>query len=262
MPQGIRRPLLPGVLLALAACARETPVTEVAGECGDFFQSQVCTWARMQGDSVLAVGATVPVAGIENAPADHQMTWPPAASATLALPAAAQAGSGLTHVTLYWEPMGHPPGPYLTPHFDFHFYTVSQADRTAMDCKDLSKPAALPDGYALPDVVLPPELVSMVGTDTLIGLCVPGMGMHSLPASELTSTEIFQGTIVVGYYGGKPIFVEPMIAKAKMLEAKSFELPIPTVPGMAGNYPRGFRAEFDSTARSYRFTFSAFAPGS
>jgi hypothetical protein len=215
----------------------------------------------MQGDSVIDVGAMVPVASIEGAPADHPMAWPPAPSATLALPAAAQAATGLTHLTVFWEAMGHPPGPYLTPHFDFHFYTIASDQRMAMDCSDLSKPAELPAGYALPDVALPPPMASMIGTNTLVGLCVPGMGMHSLLSSELESSDLFRGTMVVGYYQGRPIFVEPMLTKAMLLEQKSFDLAIPNIPGLTGNRPRSFRADYDSTQRAYRFVFSDFATG-
>ncbi|HSE44849.1 MAG TPA: hypothetical protein VLA89_05930, partial [Gemmatimonadales bacterium] len=163
--------------------------------------------------------------------------------------------------TVFWESMGHPPGPYLTPHFDFHFYTIGQDQRMAMDCTDLSKPAELAAGYTLPDVTLPPPMAAMIGTTTLMGLCVPGMGMHSLLTSELEGTGLFRGTMVIGYYQGKPIFIEPMISKEMLLEQKGFELPIPAIPGLTGNRPRSFRAEYDTAQKAYRFVFSDFAAG-
>ena len=249
-------------LFALAACAeREVPIVETQGECGDMYSARICTWARMQGDSVIDNGAMVPVASIESAPKDAAMAWPPAPEIALALPAAAQSATGLTHLTVFWESMGHPPGPYLTPHFDFHFYTVPQEQRLAMDCADLSKPAELAAGYSLPDVTLPPPMADMIGLKTLTGLCVPGMGMHSLLTSELESTNIFRGTMVIGYYQGKPIFIEPMISKEMLLERRAFDLPIPAIPGLSGNRPRSFRAEFDTAQKAYRFVFSDFTPG-
>ena len=48
-------------------------------------------------------------------------------------------------------------------------------------------------GYALPDLTIS-------GLGELVGACVPGMGMHSMPAAD----------------GGDVIFVEPMIARAKV----------------------------------------------
>ena len=128
-----------------------------------------------------------------------------------------------------------------------------------MDCADLSKPAALASGYSLPDVTLPPPMAAMIGTPMLVGLCVPQMGMHSLPTTELEGTGPFRGTIVIGYYKGKTIFVEPMISQAMLMEKAPFTLAIPSLPGMEGNYPHSFRAEFDAAKNAYRFVFSDFS---
>ena len=250
------------LVAAIGACSKkDVLIVEVSGECADVHGAQVCTWARMQGDSVVDMGAMVPIASIENAPKDAAMVWPPVPAAVLAVPATAQQQTGMTHLTMYWENMGHPPGAYLTPHFDFHFYTVSPADRAAMDCADLSKPAVLPAGYDLPDVTLPPPMAAMAGTPTLIGLCVPHMGMHSLLAKELADSNLFRGTMVVGYYKGMPIHIEPMLSQAMLLEKTPFTLPVPEIPGMTGNYARAFRAEWVSEQNAYRFVFSGFAPG-
>lgn len=247
------------MLAALAACApKEVPVVEVAGECGEAFTARICTWAQMKGDSVLAVGADVPVAFVENAPEHADMTWPPTLAADIKMPEAARSQSGLDHLTVLWESMGHPPGAFLTPHFDFHFYTISQAERKAIDCADLSKPAELPAGYALPDAPLPPDMAKMTGRDTLIGLCVPQMGMHSLLASELESTTLMRGSMVLGYIKAKPIFIEPMISRAMLLEKGPFDLPVPELSGLSGPYPRTFKATFDAAKQAYRFTYSGF----
>jgi hypothetical protein len=240
------------------ACAKQpAPVVEASGGCADANSAKVCTWSKSQGDSLIEVGATVPLASIENAPASTPMVWPPAAIATLDVPAAAQKSSGFSHFTMYWESTGHPPGPYLTPHFDFHFYTVANADRLAIDCKDEARPAAIPDAYALPDIPLPPMMSKMTGVPTLVGVCVPQMGMHSLLRAEMESKDLFRGTMVIGYYHAKPIFIEPMITKAMLMERKSFDLPIPSIPGI-GTHPSKFHAAFDNAKQEYRFTFSGF----
>jgi hypothetical protein len=62
--------LLVGIV---GACSTEAPITEVKGSCADVYNSQVCTWARTQGDNLLEVGAAVPIAIIENSPADVPM---------------------------------------------------------------------------------------------------------------------------------------------------------------------------------------------
>jgi hypothetical protein len=244
-----------------AGCAKEVPIVELKGECGTVFAGQICTWVRMKGDSLIDARATVPLTSIENAPKDAQMAWPPVAEAKLKLPEPSVAKAGLTQLTMYWEAGGHPPAPFMTPHFDFHFYTVPAGDEMKIDCKDLSKPSALPAAYALPDVALPPDMAKMLGVKALIGLCVPQMGMHSLPTADLERKDVFSGDMVVGYWQGNPIYLEPMLTRAMLLEKKSFDLPIPAVPGLKGNYPRAFHAEYDATSQSYRFIFSGFAAG-
>ena len=246
----------------LCSCGpKEVPVVEVAGDCVDAYQSRVCTWARMKGDSVVDVGADIPVSFIENAPEHTDMVWPPVLLADLKLPAAVLAQSGLSHLTVLWESMGHPPGPFLTPHFDFHFYTMGQAERDAIDCGDLSKPAALAANYVLPDIGLPPPMAALTKADTLVGLCVPKMGMHSLQGSLMEGTDPFRGTMVLGYWKTGLIFIEPMVSKAMLMEKKNFDLPIPTIPGRAEAYPRAFRADYNAEKSAYRFVFSGFKAG-
>lgn len=223
----------------------------VSPTCADVFGASVCTWAVMEGDHVLEVGATIPMTTIENAPAEAEMAWPPAMEADIPLPPEA-AATGLQHLTIFWEPHGHPPGPYLVPHFDFHFYNISSQETMAIDCADESKPTTLPAGYVLPDVEIPE-----VGT--LIGLCVPTMGMHSLPEAEIESDSPFTGTMIAGYYGGAPIFVEPMITREKLMHRESFELEMPAVSAPEGvHYPTRVRFDYDATDDAYRIVFSGF----
>lgn len=246
------RSLFVGALvIAGVACAR---AETVVGECRPVFGSDVCAWSETKGSELLSYGATVPIGAIENAPADAEMAWPPVPDASIPLPASVSAATGLKTMTIVWEPHGHPPGPYLTPHFDFHFYNLSIAEIEAIDCADVTKPSALPTGYALPDIDIP-------GLGVLVGLCVPKMGMHALLASALEGTEIFEKAMVVGYDKTKPIFVEPMLSRAFLLQRRSFTLDMPAVPDAPENvrYPTSFRADYDSTAASYRFVFSGSA---
>lgn len=257
------RPIhLGACLVVLSACATEAKSVDVAGECGEAFTGQICTFAQTHADSLVEVGATVALAAIAEAPVEHPMAWPPVPEAALSLPVAWNAASGLQEATFYWEAGGHPPAPFMTPHFDFHFNLISDAERMAIDCSDRAKPAALPAGYGMEDLALPPEMAAMTGMDTLFGTCVPQMGMHALPLSDLSATVPFRGTMVIGFYSGKPIFIEPMITKTMLLEKKSFDLAIPEIPGATGPYPRTFRATWNEAGQNYRFAFSGFAPGS
>src|SRR5262245_20845339 len=57
---------------------------------------------------------------------------PYGAMLTLPLPAEA-AATGLKHVMVQWNPMGHEPDHvYTHPHFDFHFYSIAANDVMAI----------------------------------------------------------------------------------------------------------------------------------
>jgi hypothetical protein len=251
---------VPVFAIALCSCAADIPVVEAKGECGTAFGGELCSWARVQGDNIVEVGTTISLATFENAPADDHMDMskPPVPSAVLNLADNVQKASGLKQFTFFWEAMGHPPAAFETPHFDFHFYMIPEAERMAIDCRDTTKPTDLPAGYVLPDEKLPPEIAKVVGVEVLIGVCIPTMGMHSLPAADFDAKTPFRGDMVVGYWKGKPIFIEPMISKAMLMEKKSFELTIPTIPGLTGPHPTVFRADYDERAQAYKFVFSGF----
>jgi len=219
------------------------------GECQMVHGSKVCVWAETDDDTLTTFGVTIPIQAIENAPADPPMAWPPVPVATIPFPDVARTGSGFDNLTLYWEPHGHPPAAFSTPHFDFHFNAISAAAVGAIDCSDQTKPATLSSRYVMPDVPGP--------MGTLVGLCVPGMGMHSMPGSELDNTS-FAKTMVFGYYHARPIFLEPMVSREQLLKRQSFTLYVPSVPGqpITVRPPTEFRAIYDRGTQSYRFTFS------
>ena len=66
--------------------------------------------------------------------------------------------------------------------------------------------------------------------------------------------------MIVGYYGGDVIFVEPMVARAKLLAAESFTLTVPSVRSVGANvtWPTHFEATYDESTQTYRFTYSGF----
>lgn len=244
--------------LSVGVRARDTALTQVKGACADVFKGQVCTTSTMKGTTLVEVGAVIPLASIENAPADVPMVWPPVPTASIELPDVIRQQAGLRQFTVDWNAGGHPPAAFMTPHFDFHFYLIPRAEIAAIDCKSENKPAALPSGYTLPDIPLPPEMAGMMGVSRLVGLCVPQMGMHAILTTEVARTDAFGGTMVIGYYKGAPIFIEPMISKTMLMKKASFDLPVPSVPGLTGPRPTKFHAEYDAAQQAYRFTLSGF----
>jgi hypothetical protein len=239
-------------LVAVPATLVDTPPTTYES-CAAALGSQVCTWVVLDGDAVTELGATIPMALIEAAPADAEMVWPPQALVTIPLPAEARAALGIDHMTVNWEAHGHPPRSFMAQHFDFHFYSISQDEVRSIDCSDETKPATLPSGYALPDIDVP-------GMGTLVGLCVPNMGMHAMPDSDMAATDDFDASMMVGYYGGLPVFFEPMVSRALLLQKADFDLPMPGVQGLPASvhYPNRFRADFDAASDAYRLVFSDF----
>lgn len=241
------------LIVGLTACGGGEQTVE--GDCQNVFEGDICTWGTMAGDAVLEFGATVPVSFVENAPMDAEMVFPPPFVAIVALPPEIQAATGFNHLGVNWELYGHPPQTWITPHFDFHFYTVAPESVQAITCANPSRPAELPDEYVMPDLEIPEMGM------TLIAACVPSMGMHSALASELDDPNVFESSMLVGYNEAELIFLEPMITKAKLMQEQSFPMAIPAVPNAGADvkWPTSFQAVYDEASRSYRFVFSGFS---
>ena len=141
------------------------------------------------------------------------------------------------HVGLDWNPHGHEPEPiYGLPHFDFHFYMMSEAERLAIPpynvdslrFKNFPAPAYLPPTYFNP------------------GGGVPQMGVHWI---DVTSPELsgatFTQTFIYGSYDGKVTFYEPMITEAFLLANPNFEraIPQPAKVQETGYYPTIMRIQ-------------------
>ena len=181
------------------------------------------------------------------------MVWPPETLANVPLPAEARVDLGIDHLGINWEAHGHPPGPFMAPHFDFHFYNLTPEDVRSIDCADERKPSKVPSGHSLPDIDIP-------GMGVLVGLCVPNMGMHAMTDALIEGSESFDASLVLGYYGGEPAFFEPMISRERLLERTDFELSVPTIEGLPNGvrYPTRFRAEYDAEKKQYRMVFTGF----
>jgi len=241
------------VVFLLEAAASESGRT-TSSSCAVALDSEVCTWVVLDGTTPVEMGATIPLSLIESVPADAPMVWPPEELLSLPMPAAAREATGIDHLGINWEAHGHPPATFMTRHFDFHFYSITEADVRAIDCGDLSKPADLPAPYALPDIEVP-------GMGAFVGLCVPSMGMHAMHASQVEETDPFEASMILGYYSGTPIFFEPMISQSLLLRRADFTLAMPTVRDLPEgvSYPSRFRAEYLPGSDAYRLVFSGFS---
>lgn len=177
------------------------------------------------------------------------------------LPLPAQHGTPYQLVEMNWNPSGHEPaGVYDAPHFDFHFYTISKAERDAITPADpafATKAANLPQGDALPGgfMVLPPPPAPVAA--------VPKMGVHwsDLAAPELqrmlgnpTAWKPFTHTFIYGSWDGRFIFAEPMITRDFLLTKPDVALPVaaPVRQAVSGWHPTGYRITWDAGTREYR----------
>jgi hypothetical protein len=237
-------------VLAFVGSARAQTGKAAEGTCGSAFGEKVCTSYRTRSGKVTEFSLSVPVAAIERAPAKVPMVWPPKAEVNVPFAPVVEKQTGFVYANIYWEADGHPPGAYMVPHFDFHFYFAPEQQVQEITCKDTSKPRSAPAGYTLPDVKVP-----QLGE--LVGLCVPDMGMHAIPDTDLNRKTPWDASLLVGYYAGKPLFIEPMITRAFLLRKHSFTLTVPEIAQTPHvRYPKRFRAVYLPKSQTYKFIFS------
>jgi hypothetical protein len=184
----------------------------------------------------------------------------------LALPAGH--GTPYRFVELNWNPTGHG-GPYTAPHFDFHFYRVTLDEHDAIDpsrpdyaaqAAAFPAPAELPTGYVSSHLLM---------NLTPAQAAVPKMGLHWLDtgSQELPPrNQPFTATFIVGSWGGKVIFDEPMITRDFILahrDSSSAGTRIPVAPASqyvpAGFYMDSYRVSFDRAAGEYRVALTGLA---
>ncbi len=137
-----------GIVTVLAFAGTEPAPTEkvVAGPCDTVFGVKVCTSYRTRSGKVTEFSLRVPVAAMEQAPANAPMVWPPKPEANVHFAPVVEEQTGFTFANIYWEAGGHPPDAYMVPHFDFHFYFAPEGKVQEIDCKDASKPRTLAAG--------------------------------------------------------------------------------------------------------------------
>ena len=107
------------------------------------------------------------------------------------------------HIGLNWNPHGHPPpGLFLgIPHFDFHFYMISNEER--MSIPAYSEESA--DMFNNFPAYMPADYFAPPGPDG----AEPQMGKHWLPPPP--SFLPFTRVMILGTYDGRLIFEEPMV---------------------------------------------------
>ncbi|ARV57299.1 hypothetical protein BZZ01_00480 [Nostocales cyanobacterium HT-58-2] len=161
---------------------------------------------------------------------EYQLMFPQEASAT-----------PFTHISLNWNPHGHgPKGLYDAMHLDFHFNLMTPVERFAIKadyydlfkekCYQLPPQGLIPEGF-----VAPPQAAE------------EHMGVHWVD----TNGEEFHGhrwdkSWLYGFFDGKNVFWEPMIARTYLLTKPNVSIPIkqPAVYPKDGYYPSTYSINY------------------
>jgi hypothetical protein len=149
-------------------------------------------------------------------------------------------------VELDWNTVGHPPiGVYNLPHLDFHFYTISLAERDAI----VPGPDFVAQGQILPSANFwPPGYVADP-------MGVPMMGVHWTNQSHAEFHGAgFTSTFIYGSWNGRFTFVEPMVTRAYLLSRPDIvsTIEVPTSFEQSGYHPTAYRVTYDARAKEYR----------
>lgn len=106
------------------------------------------------------------------------------------------------HLVINWQVHGHPPtNVYTVPHFDFHIYTITSAERLAIPPYT---PASAPQFDLLPPAgFMPASYIPDMGG-------IPAMGKHWSQGPPAN----FSHVLIYGSYNGQVTFVEPMLTLA------------------------------------------------
>jgi hypothetical protein len=219
--------------------------TSYNGEARPMGNGQVHSWMAVdKNGNPTAIGVTFNESALIGLPQEP----PPGLFGpeyTLPLPREADL-TGFNHIGLDWNPHGHIPSHiYDVPHFDFHFYLISQGERDAIkvDPNDLGKfqktpsPEFIPEGY-----ILAPQSEYV------------RMGAHWIePGSHEFHNQAFTATMIYGFYNGRMVFIEPMISKAFLETKPNITLPIklPVKYQKAGFYPTAYSIKYNSATKEY-----------
>ncbi|RYG43108.1 hypothetical protein EON79_17625 [bacterium] len=226
-----------------------SPLRVVNGESDVVHEDHIAqTYALLNASgTVLEAGVTVPYEAIETPPEGSGHTphsvGPAGSFLSLDWPAEVKSQTFFDHYEMHWNPNGHEPEAWMVPHFDIHGYGITEESVMGIGGVDTAAPVAdrLPAGYVYPGV----EAV------------VPQMGVHSVIPGPAAGPP---KTMVIGYWGGKMTFIEPMVTQAELMKKQSFDLEIlvPAELGRVTKYPTRFRAIWEGDANRYRFVYDNF----
>ncbi|GAA4323960.1 DUF5602 domain-containing protein [Mucilaginibacter gynuensis] len=147
----------------------------------------------------------------------------------------------VNHISFDFSVRGHQPDSvYTVPHFDVHFYMITEQEKNAITLTD-PKIDILPAPEYIPKHYVP-------------GANEPKMGKHwaDTTASEFHGHH-FESTLIYGSYNGKFIFIEPMIALNYLKTKPNKTQPITQQAKVQqpGKYPQTYSILWEKDRRQY-----------
>ena len=153
------------------------------------------------------------------------------------------------HISIDWAMMGHgPTGVYDKPHFDIHFYMISENQQMSI-INDIAYPAAPGEAFAyigpqtVPTSYFPGPFVEMMGTHWI-----------SKSAPELFLGAPFTSTFIYGTHNNEIAFIEPMVTLEMLSSKKESHLPIVQPSQYIANnkfFPAQYGVYYNNKNQSY-----------
>jgi Hypothetical protein TTHB210 len=249
--------------VSLSACSS----TAQASRAGTFYGSELAlgngkvkTYVVTGDDGKpTELGFAVDAASLQGLPEPPHETeaGPPLPSQPLYFPDEAK-GVAVDHATFDFVPGGHPPpGVFDLPHFDVHFFYLTQEEVEEINPKSAAFAAR---GMKLPDEKFVPEGFGAIPNTPPEEAVVPGMGQHlvdttvRLVPGEYKFTEI----IINGSWDGKYAFVEPMVSLDYLLSKPNVtnDLKLPQEYQKTGLYPTKYSITHDAASDTYMISLN------
>jgi hypothetical protein len=229
-------------LVSLAACGSDSDTApaapqELRGAAVAVGNGTAYTYVVNGSNGPASIGIALTPAALQGLPATDAMWDLPLPSGVTVAP--------FDHAMLNWNAQGHPPEPYMVPHFDFHFYTITPSAQSAI--------LAGPDTMTVPPQYVPQDYVSGV-------MAVPDMGVHWI---DSTAAELhghpFDKTFIYGFYHGNMVFVEPMVTLAYLASQPSATAAVkqPQAFAQPGRYPAEYSVRYDAATNTIRVSIDS-----
>lgn len=191
----------------------------------------VRVWVEMVGGKPVSLGIELTEAALSDILNHHVFNY------ALKLPGQAHA-TGFKTITLGWNPEGHEPDHiYTLPHFDLHFYMLTEGQIRQIDG------GFDPGAYAIIENGLLPSSFGF-GPPGSAPMAVPRMGLHwvDFTSPEFSPGGVFTKTFIYGSHQDRITFLEPMFTLDYLLNLEVGDPDVTVVPSLLihespGYYP-------------------------